>query len=72
MMRAVEMSLWQRQVQNNMLLHSDRGTEFTSSDYRKLLTLEGLTSSMTDLGHCVEKSASEGFFDVVKRERISY
>ena len=71
-MRAVEMAVWQRQEQNNVVLHSDRGTQFTSGDYQKLLKRENLTSSMSAVGHCADNAACEGFFGVLKRERINY
>lgn len=71
-MRAVEMAVWQRQGQSNVVLHSDRGTQFTSSDYQKLLKRENLTSSMSAVGHCADNAACEGFFGVLKRERINY
>ena len=71
-MRAVEMAVWQRQEQHNVVLHSDRGTQFTSGDYQKLLKRENLISSMSAVGHCADNAACEGFFGMLKRERINY
>ena len=71
-MRAVEMAVWQRQEQHNVILHSDRGTQFTSGDYQRLLKQKNLTSSMSAVGHCADNAACEGFFGVLKRERINY
>lgn len=45
-MRAIEMVFWQCRVQNNLMFHSDRKTQITSSDYQRLLKHEHLTSSM--------------------------
>ena len=55
-----------------MILHSDRGTQFTSGDYQRLLKQKNLTSSMSAVGHCADNAACEGFFGVLKRERINY
>ncbi len=68
--RAVEMAIWQRQGTANVILHSDRGCQFTSNDYQKLLLQHGLVSSMSAVGHCGDNAACEGFFGMLKRERI--
>lgn len=70
--RAVEMAIWQRQEKHNVILHSDRGTQFTSGDYQRFLKQKNLTSSMSAVGHCADNAACEGFFGVMKRERINY
>jgi putative transposase len=36
-MRAVEMAVWQRLEQHNVILYSDRGAQFNSGDYQQLL-----------------------------------
>ena len=33
--RAVEMAVWQRQGEVPVILHSDRGSQFTSGDYHR-------------------------------------
>nr|WP_095533328.1 IS3 family transposase [Vibrio spartinae] len=70
--RAVEMAVWQRQERHHVILHSDRGTQFTSGDYQRFLKQKNLTSSMSAVGHCADNAACEGFFGVMKRERINY
>lgn len=70
-MRAVEMAVWQKQGVGASILHSDRGSQFTSGDYQRLLTRNGLVSSMSAVGHCADNAACEGFFGVLKRERTN-
>ncbi|WP_425563495.1 DDE-type integrase/transposase/recombinase, partial [Microbulbifer aestuariivivens] len=36
-LRAVEMAIWQREGDDNVILHSDRGSQFTSGDYQSYL-----------------------------------
>jgi len=67
-MRAVEMAVWQRQGAVSVVLHSDRGCQFTSGDYQKLLKQHGLVSRMSAVGHC----GDEGFFGMLKRERTHH
>ncbi len=70
-MRAVEMAVWQKQGNVESILHSDRGSQFTSGDYQRLLKANGLVSSMSAVGHCADNAACEGFFGVMKRDRIN-
>ena len=71
-MRAVEMAVWQRQDQHEVILHSDRGSQYTSGDYQRLLKRNQLISSMSAVGHCGDNAACEGFFGVMKRERVNH
>ena len=70
--KAVKMAVWQRQSDNEVILHSDRGSQFTSSDYQSYLKRNNLISSMSAVGHCGDNAACEGFFGVLKRERIQH
>lgn len=45
--QAVLMALWQRDDQAPVILHSDRGCQFTSDDYKRFLTSHHITSSMS-------------------------
>lgn len=69
-MRAVEMAIWQRQGGWSVILHSDRGSQFRSSDYQRLLKRNTLLCSMSAVGHCGDNAACEGFFGMLKRERV--
>lgn len=68
--RAVEMAVWQRQGQCTVILHSDRGSQFQSGDYQRFLKQNTLLCSMSAVGHCGDNAACEGFFGMLKRERI--
>ncbi|MBF0647188.1 IS3 family transposase, partial [Desulfuromonas acetoxidans] len=69
--RAVEMAVWQRQESNHVILHSDRGSQFRSTDYQRFLKENALVCSMSAVGHCGDNAACEGFFGVLKRERTN-
>lgn len=70
-LRAVEMAIWQRQGGWSVILHSDRGSQFRSADYQRLLKRNTLVCSMSAVGHCGDNAACEGFFGMLKRERIN-
>ena len=68
--RAVQMAVWQRQGSHSVILHSDRGSQFRSGDYQRYLAANGLVCSMSAVGHCGDNAACEGFFGLLKRERV--
>ena len=70
-LNAVLMALWQRPRNQPVFLHSDRGTQFTSADYQQFLDDHHLVCSMSAVGHCADNAAAEGFFGMLKRERVN-
>ena len=70
-LQAVLMALWQRTGNSPVILHSDRGTQFTSDDYQRFLKDHALTSSMSAVGTCADNAPAESFFGVLKRERVN-
>lgn len=52
-----------------MILHSNRGAQFTCGDFQRCLVKNKLVSSMSAVGHYGDNAACEGFFVVLKRER---
>lgn len=69
--RAVEMAIWQRRGGWSVILHSDRGSQFRSGDYQRMLKRNTLLCSMSAVGHCGDNAACEGFFGMLKRERTN-
>ncbi|BCR23079.1 hypothetical protein KAM429_43470 [Aquipseudomonas alcaligenes] len=65
--RAVEMAILQRQGNWSVILHSDRGSQFTSADYQRFLTRNTLVCSMSAVGNCGDNAACDGFFGLLKR-----
>ena len=54
-----------------MILHSDRGCQFTSDEYQRFLKGHNLTCSMSSVGSCADNAVCEGFFGMLKRERVN-
>ena len=69
--QAVLMALWQRADRSPVILHSDRRCQFTSDEYQRFLTGHNLVSSMSAVGSCADNAACEGFFGMLKRERVN-
>lgn len=70
-LQAVLMALWQRTDRSPVVLHSDRGCQFTSDEYQKFLKGHQLQSSMSAVGTCADNAAAESFFGLLKRERVN-
>ncbi len=68
--QAVLMALWQKPTQDAVILHSDRGCQFTSCEYQRFLTGHNLVCSMSAVGSCADNAAVDGFFGFLKRERV--
>jgi len=68
--QAVLMAVWQRPGRTPVILHSDRGCQFTSEEYQAFLAAHHITCSMSAVGSCADNAAAESFFGVLKRERV--
>ncbi len=69
--QAVLMALWQRTDRSPVVLHSDRGCQFTSDEYQRFLKGHQIQSSMSAVGSCADNAAAESFFGLLKRERVN-
>lgn len=69
--QAVLMALWQKKSKNPVVLHSDRGSQFTSHEYQQFLAGHNITCSMSAVGSCYDNAAAESFFGLLKRERVN-
>ena len=55
-------------IQANPLIHSDRGSQYTSKEYRYITTEAGMTRSMSRVGNCIDNAPIESFFGHFKCE----
>jgi putative transposase len=68
---AFQMALRQRKPPVGLLHHSDRGSQYASDDYRKLLAKHQVTASMSRSGNCYDNAMKESFFATLKTECAS-
>jgi putative transposase len=68
--QAVLMAVWQRRSTEPVILHSDRGTQYTSQEFQAFLQAHGIVSSMSGVGNCYDNAVAESFFGLLKRERV--
>jgi transposase InsO family protein len=67
---ALQMAYWRRRPAAGLLMHSDRGIQYASHEYRKLLKQFKMTQSMSRKGNCWDNAPMESFFKSLKVERI--
>jgi len=68
---ALTMALESRMPEVGLVHHSDRGAQYTSSDFRDQLNQHGILCSMSGLGDCYDNAVAESFFGILKRERVN-
>ncbi len=67
---ALMMALWRRGFPRDVLFHSDRGSQYCSNDYQKMLKVYGFICSMSRKGNCWDNAIAESFFHSIKTELI--
>lgn len=67
---ALQMALWRRKRPTGVIIHSDRGSQYCSGDYQRLLLENGLLCSMSKKGDCYDNAAMESWNHSLKVEAI--
>jgi transposase InsO family protein len=65
---ALENALQRRCPSPGLVHHSDRGCQYASDDYQKVLKANGITCSMSRVGNCLDNAAMESWFGTLKTE----
>ena len=69
-LNALVMAVWRRKPRNEVIVHSDQGSQYTSRDWQTFLKSHNLVCSMSRRGNCYDNAVAESFFQLLKRERI--
>jgi len=51
------------------MIHSDRGYQYTSTEFRNKLVAAGMTHSMSRIGKCIDNGPMEAFWGILKCEK---
>jgi transposase InsO family protein len=68
--RALKMAIAFRQPPKGCIHHTDRGSQYCSHDYQKILRQNGCKVSVSGKGNCYDNAAVETFFKTIKAELI--
>ena len=69
---ALSMALLRREFPEQVIVHSDRGSQYCSRECRELITANKLKQSMSRKGNCWDNACAESFFHTIKVEAIQY
>ncbi|MCH7506555.1 MAG: IS3 family transposase [Proteobacteria bacterium] len=69
---ALTMAIWLRRPKAGLIHHSDRGSQYASHAFRRLLKAHGILGSMSRKGNCWDNAVVESFFGSLKQERVHW
>lgn len=69
-MHAFQKALWRRRPSSGLLVHSDRGVQYASADFRNLLKKNQFVQSMSRKGNCWDNAVAESFFHTLKTQLV--
>lgn len=67
---ALTMAIWRRGRSRDVIVHSDQGSTYASTDYQQLLNDNNLVCSMSRKGECLDNAVAESFFGSLKTELV--
>jgi transposase InsO family protein len=67
---ALQMAVRRRLPGAGLVAHSDRGSQYASDHYQRLLAGHGITCSMSRRGNCWDNAPMESFFATLKKELV--
>lgn len=70
--RALEQAVATRRPTADLIHHSDRGSQYCSSEYRGLLESYGMKASMSRKANCYDNAPVESFWGTLKTELVHH
>ena len=67
---ALRMAVLRRRPESGLIFHSDRGSQYCSLDFQRMLKINGMVCSMSKKGDCWDNSVAESFFGTLKTEAV--
>jgi putative transposase len=68
--KAFEQAIKRKNPPEGLIVHSDRGVQFASKEFRSLLMKFRLKQSMSRKGNCYDNAVQESFFHTLKTESL--
>ena len=64
------MAVWRRMPTQKIIVHSDKGSQCSSDDWKRFCDANRLLPSMSRRGNCWDNAVAESYFITLKKERI--
>lgn len=68
--KALDIAIVRHRPAKGLIHHSDRGVQYCSKEYQKLLKKHQMICSMSRKGNCYHNACAETFFSTIKNEMI--
>lgn len=68
--QALLAAVWRRKPKEQVMIHTDQGSQFSSREWQTFLSQHHLVASMSRRGNCHDNAIAESFFQLLKRERV--
>lgn len=69
--QALRQAIGRTRASSGLLVHSDRGVQYASKEYQKLLNKNGFICSMSRKGNCYDNAPMESFWGKLKTEWLN-
>ena len=69
---ALTMAIQNQKPEKGLIVHSDRGGQYCSNDYRNLLSKHHFKGSMSKKGDCYDNAPIESFWGILKNELVHH
>jgi len=69
---ALSMAIQNQKPPKGLIIHSDRGGQYCSHEYRKLIQKHGFLGSMSKKGDCFDNAPIESFWGILKNELVHH
>lgn len=70
MIRAFNKALLTRNPAQGLIIHSDRGVQYASTEFRRKIVKKGFIQSMSRKGNCWDNAVAESFFHSLKTQFV--
>ena len=67
----LEMAIAQQRPEKGLIIHTDRGSQYTCRDYRDLVSQQHFNMSMSRTGNCYDNAYVESLFRSLKMELVN-
>ena len=67
---ALLIAVWRHKPDDEVIVHSDQGSQYDSGDWRRFCWTNNLASSMSRRSNCWDNAVFKSFFSSLKKERI--
>ncbi|KKF71723.1 hypothetical protein XU19_02415 [Vibrio parahaemolyticus] len=66
---ALLIAVWRHKPDDEVIVHSDQGSQYDSGDWRRFYWTNNLASSMSRRSNCWDNAVFKSFFSTLKKER---